>query len=202
MNIEEKLKLVQFGRLQYSSSWDRGLDNVLVILPWLLDRCPELQLHIYYGVSGWIKAAQSRGDKASLDLIESLQKQIQALGKHVVVHDRVNQKELSAEWKRTWLWFYPTNFTETFCITAKEAQASFTPILCSDIGALNTTVGDFGIRVTEHPYSREARLQYIEQIVKLYNNQEYWLECSMRSGLGYHGFDWKSTWDNYWSKFI
>lgn len=434
MNIEQKLQAVQHGRIQYSSSWDRGLDNVLAVLPWVLDRCPDIQLHVYYGVSGWLKAAQSRGDKYSLDLIDSIQKQIQDLGKHVVVHDRVNQKQLSDEWRKTWLWFYPTNFTETYCcapdtqvttrtgmkpiqaisvgeevkthqgdfkkvtqvmknehhgallsiktrhlphplvvttnhpvlklarnrvrlasnnfqelewvqadtvaqgdffaipkdqgndtallnpgfgkdgripewvkslspgllsgfvggvddtvrtsnsdliwdlndcyikcgipseisygegtysitrlhsdscvqdtrymyypvesvetipgspdgfvynlevedhhsylaqgvavhncITAKEAQASFTPMLTSDVGALNTTVGEFGKRVLGHPYSREARQEFINEIVRLYEDKDYWRECAENSGRGYVGFDWQSTWNNHWSKFL
>lgn len=201
MNIKDKLECVEFGRLQYSSSWDRGLDNLLYMLPFIRDRCPKITLHIYYGISGWINAAGSRNDKAALDLIDNLQKQIESMSEFVFVHDRINQLELSLEWRKAWLWLYPTNFTETFCITAKEAQYSATPIVCSDIAALKTTVGNAGMQIP-FPYSLEARRTFIDETIKLYNNKEYWIEKAEQSLSCSIDSDWKSTYDKYWKSFI
>lgn len=201
MNIEQKLKSVEWGRLQYSSSWDRGLDNLLYILPWIKDECPDIQLHIYYGISGWIESARSRNDTAALELIEGLQKKIEEMGDYVHVHNRVNQKELSEEWRKTWCWLYPTSFTETYCITAKEAQASATPIVCSDIAALKTTVGEFGKQIP-FPYSSDGRKQAIDEVVKMYHNKDYWISKSNLSLSGSVGFDWESTYINHWEKLL
>jgi GT2 family glycosyltransferase len=88
------------------------------------------------------------------------------------------------------------------CITAKESQLSATPMLTSNVGALQTTVGEYGIRVEGHPYSRESRQTFIDEAVKLFKNKDYWLEWSKKSFEGSKGIDWKSTWDNYWSNWV
>lgn len=201
MNLEQKKKEVEFGRLQYSSSWDRGLDNLLYILPWIKERCPEISLHVYYGISGWIKAAKSRNDTSALKLIDSLYATIEELD-YVHIHDRINQLELSKEWRKAWLWLYPTNFTETFCITAKEAQFSYTPIICSDVAALQTTVGENGRIISGHPYSKESREEYIRLTIELYHDQQKWEEQAILANKGSVGASWSSRWDNYWSLWL
>lgn len=201
MDIEAKLREVEWGRLQYSSSWDRGLDNLLTILPWVKEKCPDVNLHIYYGISGWIESARSRNDTHALKLIDNLQKQIEDMKDYVTVHNRINQKELSLEWRKTWCWLYMTQFTETFCLTAKEAQASATPIVCSDIGALKTTVGQFGMQIP-FPYSREGRQTAIDEVCKLYHDREHWIDRAKLSLSGATGSDWGSVWQNYWAKLL
>jgi glycosyltransferase involved in cell wall biosynthesis len=115
MNASEKLAAAEWGRLHYSSSPDRGLDNILYLLPYIIERCPDVKLHVYYGWLNWESAARSRGNDAEIAQIDEMKRQIQELGDHVVFHGRVNQAELAQEWKKAWLWLYPTNFTETFC---------------------------------------------------------------------------------------
>lgn len=52
-------------------------------------------------------------------------------------------------------WFYPTNWNETFCISALEAQAAGCICVATDQAALHTTVADRGTLITEPVYSKE-----------------------------------------------
>jgi GT2 family glycosyltransferase len=196
LNLERKLEEVEWGRLHWSSSPDRGLDNVLYLLPWILEKCPEVKLHVFYGFYNWLSAVKSRNNKWEMENIEKLQKQIEDMKEHVIFHDRVNQVQLSKEWRKAWMLFYPSSFTETSMLTAREAQLSFTPIVCSNVAALQTTVGYFGHRVMSHPYSREAREEYLVKVIEMYQNKDKWIEASLKSNLAVKNGDYK--WDRIW----
>jgi glycosyltransferase involved in cell wall biosynthesis len=196
IDLEKKLEMVEWGRLHWSSSADRGLDNVLYLLPWVLEKCPDVKLHVFYGFFNWISAVKSRNNKFEMESIERLQKQIEDMKEYVIFHDRVNQVELSREWRKAWLWLYPTTFWETNCLTAREAELSFTPIVCSNVAALQTTVGDFGHRVMSHPYSKEAREEYLVKVIEMYHNRDKWIEASLKSNLAVKKGDYK--WDRVW----
>lgn len=93
------------------------------------------------------------------------------------------------------------------CITANEAMLSATPILCSDEAALNTTVGQYGIRIPGYQgwgyYSREARIQFIDEAVKLFTNKDHWRWWARRSFLGsLQGLDWDTRYKKYWKPFL
>lgn len=191
-------------RLHYSSSPDRGLDNILYMMPFIKDKIPNISLHVFYGFFNWIEAAKSRSNQEELRQIENMGKQIAALGDSVVFHGRVNQPDLAKEWLKSGIWFQPTSFTETFCITAKEAQLSATPIVCSNLAALETTVGEYGTRVKWHPYSKEARIEYIDHIIRLCSDRNLWNAASRQSFKGGEDqqISWPKRWHDYWSKYF
>lgn len=203
LSLEKKINEVEWGRLHWSSSPDRGLDNVIYLLPWIIDRCPNIKLHVFYGFYNWISAVNKRNNKQEMESIENLKKQIEDLKEYVVFHDRVNQVNLSKEWRKAWAWFYPTNFTESSCITAREAQLSFTPTICSNVAALQTTVGDFGYRVFSNPYSKEAREEFLSKIVELYHNKDIWVEACLKSNEAVKNkeYSWDRVW-KLWENFV
>lgn len=198
-NIEEKV----YGKMHYSSSPDRGLDNLLTCLPYIADHIPEVHVDVYYGFFNWKSAIEQRGDdynKRRLEIIENL---IEQCKDRVNFMDRVNQKELAQRWKKAYVWGYPTLFTETYCITAKEAQLTRTPIVTSNVAALETTVSpDHGIFIGSDAYGSQARQKFIDEVVKLHKNKDYWLEWSEKSYLGSKGITWKDRIDEHWSKFL
>ena len=55
------------------------------------------------------------------------------------MHGRVNQQQLAEAMLGAGVWFYPTWFSETSCITAMEAQAAGLRIVCPPIAALAET---------------------------------------------------------------
>lgn len=190
-----------FGKLHYSSSPDRGLDNLLLVLPYIKDQVPEIHLDVYYGFLNWSSAVKSRNDPHQMKQLESLQEQIDKCKDFVHFKDRVNLPQLHEAWNKAYTWGYLTQFTETNCLTAKEAQYSGTPIVCSDIAALKTTVGNYGMQIP-FPYSLEARKTFIAEVVKLHKDKDYWIERSKQSLSGAVGCDWKTVYNKYWKGFI
>ncbi len=190
-----------YGKMHYSSSPDRGLDNLLYMLPYIKQEVPEIHLDIYYGFFNWKSSVQSRGDKAQLEHLEVLERQLEACKDFVNFKGRVNLPQLHEAWNKAYVWGFPTHFTETFCITAKEAQYSGTPIVCSDIAALKTTVDNYGMQIP-FPYSYEGRKSFIDEVVKLHKDRNYWLERSAQSLSGAVGMDWTTVFEKYWSNFL
>jgi len=88
------------------------------------------------------------------------------------------------------------------CITAKEAQLSATPIVCSNVAALQTTVGEYGHLVKNYAYGYEARVEFVDQIIKLHKDKDYWLEMSNKSYQGAANISWGDRWKDYWSKWL
>ena len=333
----------KYGKLIYSSSPDRGLDNLIYMLIFAKDRVPELHLDVYYGFHNYESAVKSRNNTEEVRKFNELKEIIERHSNFVNMHGRVSQIELAKKWAEAYAWVQPTVFTETFCclpntkismsdgtykqiidikendevkthagigkvlktmshkvnediykikiknlkdpleitgehpvctlkfdttsvfrqwikakdlkkgdfvcvmenklddnvhlpitkisqsnfegtvynfevegdnsyvangivvhncITAKEAQLSATPIVCSNIAALQTTVGEYGHIIHQHPYSYEGRLECIEQIVKLHKDKDYWLEMSQRSLRGAKNISWDDRWKDYWSKWL
>ncbi len=188
----EKVK----GKLHYSSSPDRGLDNILYLLPWIQEKVDyKIHIDVYYGFNNL--------EQANPTLAKRLHELIKVSGEDSVhFKGRVSQIELAQAWKKAYVWFYPTAFWETYCITAKEAQLSSTPIVCSNEGALQTTVGNAGIRVDGHPYSRESRVRYVNEMVKILTDEEYWMHWSLQSLKGSENCSWRHVYNEYWGKLL
>ena len=109
-------------RLTYASSPDRGL--MLILENWfrVKERVPEAEIHVFYGFKNMEVIVSANGTS---DWRFQYQARLQQLLKQpgVVWRDRVGQRELWREWAKTNLWFHPTDFPETSCITSMEAQA-------------------------------------------------------------------------------
>lgn len=90
-------------------------------------------------------------------------------------------------------WLYPTNFLETFCITALEMLHSKTICLYNPIGALNTTIGKYGIKL-----SQGSEIETLKNIAE--NNDRK--ELMRIEGKTYaETFDWKNIY-KYWENLL
>jgi len=197
-NIDAK----KYGKLIYSSSPDRGLDNLIYCMIFAKDKVPELHLDVYYGFHNYESAVRSRNNGDEVKRLDELKDTITRHGDFVNMFGRVSQPELARRWAEAYGWVQPTIFTETFCITAKEAQLSATPIICSDVAALQTTVGEYGHIIKHHPYSYDGRIEFVDQIVKLHKDKNYWLELSRRSLAGSKNISWGDRWRDFWSTWL
>lgn len=130
-------------RAIYSSSPDRGLAAAVAAWPAVRAAIPDAELHCYYGFGNWEKSLElcSNIDHPQCGR-EALNQLKLALAKTsgVVLHGRVNQRELAEAMLGAGVWFYPTWFSETSCITAMEAQAAGLICICPPIAALTETV--------------------------------------------------------------
>jgi len=168
-------------RLIYSSSLDRGLETLLYLFDFLKLNIPELELHIFYGMENWEKTANFRlGEKEKIEKIKNDMKK-----DGVFYHGRIGQEQLAEEMLKSSLWVYPTDFEETFCITAIEAQAAGLPIIASNYAGLKTTVSDSGILIgnsgKDIPFLKENRVEFVEKTIELLRNKEEWLFWSKKS---------------------
>lgn len=99
--------------------------------------------------------------------------------------------------------YIANNIISHNCITANEAMLSATPILCSNEAALQTTVGDYGTRISGHAHSLDSRIACVDEAAKLLNNKDYWIECAKKSFLGsLQGIDWETRYKKHWKTLL
>jgi glycosyltransferase involved in cell wall biosynthesis len=119
------------NKLIYCSVPRKGLDNLAKIFPLVKREVPDASLVITSDYTLWGRKPQTDEYLKTFSKIPS----VSFLG-------RINRKRLIYEQKTSQLHVYPCVFEELFCLSAMECQAAGTPCVCSDIGALSTTVKD------------------------------------------------------------
>jgi glycosyltransferase involved in cell wall biosynthesis len=126
-------------RATYSSSPDRGLARLLDFWPKISARYGvDSSLHVYYGFETWRRLAELHGLVSQLAQVELLEHRLTNTP-GVVFHGRAGQDEVARSYLQSQLWLYPTDFQETSCITAMEAQAAGCHIVTTRCGALPET---------------------------------------------------------------
>ena len=176
-------------RFIYSSSPDRGLDTLLELFPLIREQLSEAELHVFYGFENWDRVLGMRVDPASEAWRDRIRAAMRQPG--VYFRGRIGQRELAREMMRSDIWFYPTRFEETYCITALEAQMAGAVCVASDLGALHTTVADRGVLLGGDAYSDEYRRLAVETVVALLLDRE------RRDALAARAREWaaQQTWD-------
>ena len=80
------------------------------------------------------------------------------------------------------LMLYPNNFWETFCLSVLEAQIAGTPVITTDIGALQTTVdGRYNIKIEGNPFNKKYQNRFIEETISLFNDKDRLKEWSNKN---------------------
>jgi glycosyltransferase involved in cell wall biosynthesis len=87
--------------------------------------------------------------------------------KNVVHHGRISQDKLAQEMRQSGIWLYPTNFLETYCITAIEAQLAGLWPITNDLAALKETVHSGSLLPVE--MTDEAIVEYVQATVSAMN---------------------------------
>lgn len=125
-------------RFIYSSSADRGLDELLRLWPEIRDMWPDAELEVFYGFNYLQAAGRMRPErKRFLQDVSRLARQ-----PGVYLRGRVGQKQLAEAYARAQFWLYPSmqpdgsDWMETFCINALEAQAYGCIPVTRPVGAL------------------------------------------------------------------
>lgn len=132
-------------RFTYSSSPDRGLDVLVSMWADIREAFgDEPELHVYYGFDNWEKMARSGPGKAKVEYMKSLVCNQEHKG--IFYHGRQPQHVVARSHRQSQIWFYPTDFKETYCITALEAQAAGCYVVSSDLAALSETI-KFGHKI-------------------------------------------------------
>lgn len=148
------------NRLIWTSNPDRGLYIAGRIFQRLRKRYPELELHVYgrAAVYGW-------GPEAEVPYMpDDLT--------NIFLHDPLPKKELARELMKSWIWFYPHHWAESFCIAALEAQAAGCVPLATPLAALNEVVQHGVTGVLTNDFEAEfARLRETEGLWQALSEQ-------------------------------
>lgn len=154
-------------RCVYTSSPDRGLENILLkIWPRILSEVPEAELHWFYGWESydWVKG-ETHWKNYMIDLINRTP--------NVFSHGKVSQKQIANEYKKASIWLYPTEFGETYCISAVKAQLGGSLPITTNVAALDENV-QFGVKLdTDHFYTDpKAQKKVVEKTCHFLKNEE------------------------------
>ena len=166
MNLVDKVP----NKFVYTSSAERGLSNLLEIWPKIKEMIPDATL--------WVATPPY-----ALDIYDSYQKELDgvhfvgALGK-IELYNLIN----SAEY-----WLYPSQYEETYCITALEMMFGGVKIVSTDTGNLLNLLNGKA-KLVSHNASND---EFFEAFVDLYNNKPL-QETNLRNAKEYA---LKNTWD-------
>jgi len=151
------------NRVIYSSSPDRGLDVILEgIWPKVVEAVPDAELHVYYGWDNFDKFAPM------FPQLQEFKQRVQTLfldSKNVTQHGRISQKKLARAFQRSSVWLYPTYFTETYCITAIEAQLGGALPITNQLAGLKETVAS-GVTLSEDVRNPEVQEAYARAVIQ------------------------------------
>lgn len=182
--------------LGFYSSYDRGLDMCLKLYPKIKEKFPDAEFHVFYGWKLFNDGYQDNPER--LMWRDRQIKAMKDLG--VVDHGRVSKKELKEWQQKIGIWFYPTYFGETNCITALDCQQNGCVPCVINYAGLKETVGS-GVRIDGDIYDQETKDSYLEGILKLMSDEKFWKEEQEKG----RKFSKDFTWDkiaNQWSKYI
>lgn len=145
--------------LLYSSRPERGMDTLVYnIMPEIIKAVPDVRLH----VSGYSLATPQM--KAFYD---HCYKGLAALGDNAVNHGMLKKQDLYKMMQSMDGHIYPSDFEETFCLTAIEAQRSGVPFITTKYqGALQNTLHPFAnIQIDGHPKDPAYQKEFIEKTI-------------------------------------
>lgn len=172
-NFKHKIKIIGNGvninrftrsvskekwRFIYSSCMTRGLNNLLDIWPKIKSIIPTATLHLFVTYT----CPYYKEEHGIQNMINKI-----ANTPSIIRHDRVSQEVLAIEIMKSDIWLYPTEFTETYCITALEMQLGKVLCITNNLAGLTHTVGNRGILVD---YKNDNNI-YVDIIQKIANNE-------------------------------
>lgn len=192
----------------YSSSPDRGLDTLLSLWPIIRNTFPEANLHLFYGwdmINKIINMHRSRGSGGFLEEFRNkCINQIHALGGEeggIYQHGRVNQAELAQHMAKCSFWTYPTEFMETFCITALEMQMSGVIPVTSNLAALQETVNPDVPKITGWPKNSSYQKEFLKMLASMIGQEEWQLYIREENRQFASQFSWENIYGR-WNDLI
>lgn len=177
-------------RFVYSSSPDRGLWHLLRMWPRIRARWPKATLDIAYGMKDWANQVvwfHNRMGQMALELLELVsQPGVNDLGK-------IGQRQLAQIQGEATAWLYPCDTiqpTETGCITAIEAFASYSPAIMTSCDCLGEEFSGAGAICTPMPYDEDEFFDAVEQVL---DNGDLYEEMSETGRVTAESRQWKDV---------
>lgn len=134
-------------------------------------------------------------DKSEFQIIPGLEDALKRNAKFVNAFGYVDHERLSKEFRSADVWFYPTDFDETDCMSAKEAQFGGCIVICTKkSGLLHSMDASRGFYLDKKPvYGQEYNTQTFETLHRVISMTEAEKEEKRRVAQ-----EWAATqtWDN------
>jgi len=155
-------------RIIYTSSYDRGIEHLLLMWKDIRAAVPDAELHLFYGWNTYDKmmAAGTR-PKEYRQYMTKLMSQ-----EGVFEHGRIGHKKLVKEFQKSGVWAYPSDFEEISCISAMKAQACGCVPVCTDYAALAETVKG-GVKINGKMGEGTTNVLFKEALIKVLKDQNY-----------------------------
>jgi len=149
-------------RLIHTSSYDRGIENLLHMWSDIRKEVPQVELHLYYGWNTYDHLASlgMRDNKFKEYMVKLMDQP------GVIDHGRVGHKKLNKEFYKSGIWVYPSHFEEISCISAMKAQACGCVPLVINYAALKETVKS-GIRIDGKGGVGDANEKFKAELISL-----------------------------------
>jgi glycosyltransferase involved in cell wall biosynthesis len=155
-------------RMIYTSSYDRGIEHLLMMWQDIRKEVPDAELHLFYGWQVYDEMMKAGlRPKKFRELMTELMKQ-----DGIFEHGRIGHKQLIKEFYKSGVWVYPCHFEEISCISAMKAQACRCVPVCTDYAALNETVMG-GVKVNGQAGENGVDERYKEALIKVLKDTEY-----------------------------
>jgi len=151
-------------KIIYSSTPNRGLENILDMWPQIKEGVPDAELHIFYGWNTFYEL--EKDNPVQMEWMQTMKKKMNQ--PDIYNHGRVGQKELAKEMLSSGFWLYPTEFPEIHCITACEMQAAGVYPMTTGFAALAETQ-KVGYTQIGDPKDEKWRKKYVETVVERMN---------------------------------
>jgi glycosyltransferase involved in cell wall biosynthesis/2-polyprenyl-3-methyl-5-hydroxy-6-metoxy-1,4-benzoquinol methylase len=155
-------------RMIFTSSYDRGIEHLLVMWKDIKEAIPDAELHLFYGWDTYDKMMKAgRRPVKYRQIMTALMKQ-----DGVFEHGRIGHKQLIKEFYKSGVWVYPSHFEEISCISGIKAQACGCVPVCTDYAALEETVRG-GVKVTGKCGEGDTNERFKEALIKVLKDTDY-----------------------------
>lgn len=184
INLSDVVKsdkiLRQKGKIVWTSSYDRGLEELLQNWKNIKKAVPEAELHVFYGWNTYDQMVTMgyRTPEFKMRLLPLLSQE------GVFDRGRVGQTKLARELLSADVYAYPSKFTEISCISAMRAQACGAIPVTTNYAALDETV-KYGYKVDGVGYTKE----YEDKLIEVLKNPDEALRKEMMDNKGIFGWD-------------
>lgn len=162
-------------RILWSSSYDRGLEYLLMIYEKAREFVPDLELAVCYGWNSIDKVIAAGDDNSGVlarwkekMCAEMVRLGVQDLGR------LPSSMAVWTEYAKSGIWCYPTQWPEVSCQTIMEAQAFgaipiYTPHWALSENGLCDEAGEpYGVRLYGDPYTdRLVRSRFVQEVARM-----------------------------------
>lgn len=146
----------QKNRFIWTSNGSRGIRRLFDYFENIRQFMPDAELYVYRDESAFIpEDLQWMHDK-----------------EYIHYGGKISNDKVFEEFQKSQYWFYPTDFDETYCMSAVEAQLAKCLCITSYKGALIETVADRGILIKESIYSDNYEQIALDNLKRLSNNKK------------------------------